>query len=205
MIGLEYILQLYGMQHQELAEKLGIRKQNINLWVKEKQNISKKHLPALTEMFGVDESYFQKELTDVDKLVVQKEKLSRELKPEVVGYQMQLMIGENADLTQVPIYNNEVINGIEIEISKAKVIDDFREVVSTAIYDYEVNTFEQLNMLFKEYGDKPLIRDTIDALSYYFNVLPDWVGEAESEEFVADFIKLVERYYEDGNYYIENR
>ncbi|MCX7773191.1 MAG: transcriptional regulator, partial [Clostridia bacterium] len=29
MIGLEYILGLYNMQHIELAEQLGIKKQNI--------------------------------------------------------------------------------------------------------------------------------------------------------------------------------
>jgi uncharacterized protein YjcR len=35
------------MQHIELAEKLGIKKQNINLWIKRKQNIPKKYLPVL--------------------------------------------------------------------------------------------------------------------------------------------------------------
>ena len=37
LIGLEFILELYGMQQIELAEKLGIKKQNINLWIKRKQ------------------------------------------------------------------------------------------------------------------------------------------------------------------------
>ncbi len=31
MLGLEYVLNLYDVQHIELAEKLGIKKQNINL------------------------------------------------------------------------------------------------------------------------------------------------------------------------------
>ena len=57
MLGLEYILGLYNMQHIELAEKLGIKKQNINLWIKRKQNIPKKYLPVLEELFGIDKEY----------------------------------------------------------------------------------------------------------------------------------------------------
>jgi DNA-binding XRE family transcriptional regulator len=38
LLGLEYILGLYNMQHVELAEKLGIKKQNINLWIKGRQS-----------------------------------------------------------------------------------------------------------------------------------------------------------------------
>lgn len=41
MIGLEYILQITNIQHQELSELLGIKKQNINLWLQKKQKISK--------------------------------------------------------------------------------------------------------------------------------------------------------------------
>jgi Predicted transcriptional regulators len=79
MIGLEYVLNLYNMQHQELAEKLGIRKQNINLWIKGKQDVSKKHLPKLAEIFNLPEELFQKELDDIDKLNIQQRKIRNEL------------------------------------------------------------------------------------------------------------------------------
>ncbi len=79
MIGLEYVLNLYNMQHQELAEKLGIKKQNINLWIKGKQDVSKKHLPKLSEIFNLPEEYFQKKLNDVDKLTIQQMKIRNEL------------------------------------------------------------------------------------------------------------------------------
>jgi plasmid maintenance system antidote protein VapI len=95
MIGLEYILNLYNMEHQSLAEKLGIKKQDINLWIKGKQNISKKHLPLLSEMFGIDEQYFQKELDDIDKLMIQKEKLRQELMPKVVDYETDITLGKD--------------------------------------------------------------------------------------------------------------
>ncbi|MFH3639607.1 helix-turn-helix domain-containing protein, partial [Acinetobacter baumannii] len=63
MNGLEYILNLYNMQHVELADKLGIRKQNINLWIKGKQTIPKKYLPVLTDLFHLTEEYFTKQLS----------------------------------------------------------------------------------------------------------------------------------------------
>ena len=66
--GLEYILALYDMQHIDLAQKLGIKKQNINLWIKGKQNIPKKYLPVLEDMFSIKADYFIKDLDEVDKL-----------------------------------------------------------------------------------------------------------------------------------------
>lgn len=63
MICLEYILDLYHMSQTELADKLGIKKQNLTLWLKGKQDVSKKHLPAMEEIFGIPQEYFQKELT----------------------------------------------------------------------------------------------------------------------------------------------
>lgn len=83
MKGLEYILYIYDTQHQSLADKFGIRKQNINKWVKGKQSIPKKYLPELEKIFEIPEEYFQKELTDIDKLFIQDMKLKNELKKTV--------------------------------------------------------------------------------------------------------------------------
>ncbi|MFX0561204.1 hypothetical protein TEPIDINF_002674 [Tepidibacillus infernus] len=58
-----------------VAVHLGIKKQNINLWIKGKQNIPKKYLPILEEIFHVDADYFTKELDEIEKLEIQKEKL----------------------------------------------------------------------------------------------------------------------------------
>jgi transcriptional regulator with XRE-family HTH domain len=196
MIGLEYILNIYDIQHQDLAEKLGIRKQNINLWIKGKQNVSKKYLPTLSEMFGVDEEYFQKELDDIDKLIIQKEKLKRELKPEIIGYNEQLMFGDNTDLVQKPIYNTKVVNDIELEIEKAKIVGDFREAVSNIHNDIELQMFDQIALLLKEHKNERILEYTIDAVSHYYNVLPDWVGGPESDEFVYEFLELAHKHDE---------
>lgn len=60
MIGLEYILALYNINHSKLAEELGIKRQNINQWVKGKGKIPKKYIPILSKKFNIQEEYFQK-------------------------------------------------------------------------------------------------------------------------------------------------
>lgn len=196
MIGLEYILNLYDFQHQTLAEKLGIKKQNINLWVKGKQSIPKKYLPVLSSMFGIEEAYFQKELSEVERLILQKEKLQKELEPVIVGYQQQLSFEneEEPDLIEIPIYDTHEMNEIDFQIEKAKVLNGFREILLTVKDDVELSTFNQLSLLFKNHGEEVILRATIDALSHYYNVLPDWVGEPESDEFVEEFIELAKAF-----------
>ena len=65
MIGLELILRLYGMQQKDLAENLGINKQNITLWIKGKQNIPKKYLPILADIFGLDDAFFTANIHEI--------------------------------------------------------------------------------------------------------------------------------------------
>ena len=70
MIGLEYILNLHKITQQELADELGIRKQNISQWLKGGRNIPKKHLEYLSQKFNITSEYFNMELmqTDIAKL-----------------------------------------------------------------------------------------------------------------------------------------
>lgn len=75
MIGLEYICKIHDIQFKDVAIELRISKQVVNGWIKERYLISEKHLPKLNNMFNVTEEYFQKELTEVDKLRLQKLKL----------------------------------------------------------------------------------------------------------------------------------
>ena len=39
MIGLEYILKLWNVTQQELADKLDIKRQNIDAWIRGKRKI----------------------------------------------------------------------------------------------------------------------------------------------------------------------
>lgn len=197
MNGLEYILELYGMQQIELAEKLGIRKQNINLWIKGKQNISKRHLPSLEKLFGVEAKYFSKVLTELEKLEIQKEKLKRDLQPVITKHEEQFLIGEENDLVEVPVYDKEELNQIEHSIEKAKLIEKFHEMLTRVEHQPYLDTFKLMLELLDKAQHEPIFHKTIEALAHYLDVLPDWVSTGpEQDEFESDLFEVLD----DNNY-----
>lgn len=197
LIGLEYILSLYNMQHIELAEKLGIRKQNINLWIKGKQNISKKHLPVLAEIFGVSSDYFIKELSEIEKLEIQKEKLKEDLNPVIERHEEQFKIGEVNDLVEVPIYDKEEMNTIERDIEKAKLVSRFKQALDIVDKNPYMDTCKLIIELLEKAQHEVVLHKTIEALAHYYEVLPDWVSEGpEQDEFEEDIFEV----FDDHNF-----
>jgi len=75
MIGLEYVLKLFEMTQQELADKLEIKRQNIDSWIRGQRKIPQKHLSKLIEIFNIPEKYFQRELKFYDEERIQLMKL----------------------------------------------------------------------------------------------------------------------------------
>lgn len=197
MIGLEYILNLYNMQHIELAEKLGIKKQNINMWIKGKQNIPKKYLPILEEIFGLNEKYFTKELDEIDQLEIQKEKLKSDLKPVIKKHEQQFMIGKINDIVEVPIYDKEEINSIERDIEKAKLVSRFKEALDIVDNNPYMDTYKLIVELLEKAQHEVVLHKTIEALAHYYEVLPDWVATGpEQDEFEEDIFEV----FDDHNF-----
>lgn len=185
------------MQHIELAEKLGIRKQNINLWIKGKQNIPKKYLPVLEELFGLNSEYFTKELNEIEKLEIQKEKLKKELKPVIKSNDMQFMIGDINDLVEVPVYDKEEINAMERAIEKAKLVSRFKAAIEVVDETPYLDTFKLIVELLEKAQHEVILHKTIEALGHYHEVLPDWINsEPEQEEFESEIFEV----FDDHNY-----
>lgn len=195
MKGLEYILNLYNMPHIELADKLGIRKQNINMWIKGKQNIPKKYLPILEGLFGLNKEYFTKELTEIEKLEIQKEKLKIDLKPVVKIQEQQFMIGDINDIVEVPIYDKEEINSIERSIEKAKLVSRFKEALDIVDNNPYIDTYKLIVELLEKAQQEVILHKTIEALAHYFEVLPDWVASGpEQDEFEGEIFEVFDDY-----------
>ena len=196
LIGLEYILNLYNLQHIELAEKLGIKKQNINMWVKGRQNIPKKYLPVLEELFGIDQSYFGRELSVIDQLEIQKEKLKRDLKPVINKHEQQFYLGEINDLVEVPIYDKEEMNAIERDIEKAKLVSKFKATMDVVDNNPYLETYKLIVELLEKVQHESILHKTVEALAHY-EVLPDWVNsEPEQEGFECEIFEV----FDDHNY-----
>ena len=197
MIGLEYILSLYNMQHIELAEKLGIKKQNINLWIKGRQNIPKKYLPILEDLFGTSPEYFMKELSEIEKLEIQKEKLKKDLKPVIKKHEQQFLVGEVNDLVEVPIYDKEEINTMERTIEKAKLISRFKEAMDVVENNPYIDTYKLIVELMEKAQHESLVHKTIEALGHYFEILQGSVSTGEEQdEFESEIFEV----FDDNNF-----
>lgn len=190
-MGLEYILNLHNMQHIELAEILGIKKQNINMWVKGKQNIPKKYLPVLEELFQLDRSYFTKELNEVDKLEIQKEKLKKDLKPIVNKYEMEYSISESNDMVKKPVYDKEEMNSIERSIEKAKLVEKFKNALEITDENPFMDTYNIIVELVEKVPHETIFNKTIEALAHYYNIIPKEINKGfDQEDFEEELFEV---------------
>ena len=186
------------MQHIELADRLGIKKQNINMWIKGKQNIPKKYLPVLEELFHIPVSYFQKELTDLDKLEIQKEKLKQDLQPVVERHETKFTVNEESEyLKDVPIYDKEEMNAIERSIEKAKLVARFKAAIEIVEENPYMDTYALIVELLEKAQHEAILQRTIEALGHYLEVLP---AEIDSDESQAEFESELFEVLDDYNY-----
>jgi len=185
------------MQYIDLAEKLEIRKQNINMWIKGKQKLPKKYLPILEEMFGIKQKYFVKKLNEIEKLEIQKKKLKKDLNPIIQKHEQQLLIGEVSDLVEVPIYDKEEINAMERTIEKSKLLSRFKSAMDMIDNNLYMDTYKLIVELVEKVSHEVLVHKTIEALAHYFEVLLDWVSTGpEQDEFESEIFKV----FDDNNF-----
>lgn len=144
---LDYTLKLFNMTQQELADLLGIKQQNIDLWIRDSnRKIPKKHLPKLAEVFKLPEDYFQKEeLTELDKLEIQRFKLDNEWIEEEYEDEIIDPITEEYE-TVKGVYEDsnqqEHYNLLEYKIDEAKTINRLKQTLA-----------KQFDMAEKDLGD----------------------------------------------------
>ncbi len=196
MIGLEYILGLYNLQHIELAERLGIKKQNVNLWIKGKQNIPKKYLPILEALFNVDAGYFPKEVDEIEKLEIQKEKLKKDLQPIIESHERVLSEGA-AHFDEIPVYDQAELNTLESNIAKARMIQRFKATLEAADRQPFLDAYRIIIELLEQAGTEIILHKTMQGLAHYLNVLP---GEISSGDEQAEFEAALFEVLDDHNY-----
>ncbi len=162
MIGLEYILDVYKVSQTELADELGIKKQNITLWLKGKQSISKKYLPILVKKFKIPKEYLQKELTEIDKIFIQKRYLAEHIDKTKVEYIDTIWDEETQEYVAVKKlhYDTEAIEHariLEAEEKEIKTINKIRGVINDVeeyqSFDIHIEMFENNIALFDRYAD----------------------------------------------------
>ena len=161
MIGLEYILEVYGVQQADLAEQLGIKPQNITLWFRGKQNISKKYLPILSEKFNIPVEYFQKELTNIDKRKIDlrhAEMIVAEMHNDsnaVENYRMR-----KAELKEAKVLNK--VRSVINDISEPDEMDDYIRV-----YEENIEIFDRFIKVVKGFKNKKEVLQPLLAMEKF--------------------------------------
>nr|WP_207706997.1 hypothetical protein [Alkalibaculum sporogenes] len=167
------------------------------MWIKRRQKIPKKYLPILEELFGVASTYFNRELSEIEKLEIQKEKLKKDLKPVIMKHEQQFEIGETNDIIEVPVYDKEEMNTIERDIEKAKLVSRFKEALDVVDQNPYMDTYKIIVELMEKVQHEAVLHKTVEALAHYYEVLPDWVNsEPEQEGFEVEIFEV----FDDHNY-----
>jgi Helix-turn-helix. len=170
MFGLEYLCNLYDMQQTELAEKVGVSKQIVNIWMKKTRPIPKKYYDKLSEIFkGIDSKYFSKELTELDKLEIQMQKLDSEWVCEEYEDQIDNPVtgeperDENGNIIIVKKFATDKGQEMEYErlkyeVDEVKLINRLKQTLAEVFYN------EQLKENYV-YGDE--INQAYSVLNLY--------------------------------------
>lgn len=95
MFGLEYIRKLYGDTTITLADKLGITNALVSQWENGKKPIPEKRLDELSKLYNVSKEYFSRELSKLEQLHIEYDKVSDEYDATVNEYEMPVDFDEN--------------------------------------------------------------------------------------------------------------
>lgn len=167
IIGLEYILKINNIQYQDIANELGIDKQNITFWITEKRQITKKYIPILSKRFKISEIYFQKTVNDFDKLIIQQAMLKNKLSKNINTGQKD----NNELLGKITIVNSQIeeqflLNQISLILNE-KADNSILEQIN-----YRTPILEDLVLfvdLLQSYNHNDLLYATLIALTIVDN------------------------------------
>ena len=169
MIGLKYLMDLHNIKSKQLAEMLGVGKATVSSWINKKRLISTKHYEKLKEIFKVPEEYFQREISELDKLKLQQIKLEN----DTFEY----------TYTDV-IWDNETQQEIEVEQVGTNIPYEYMEMLDLDIREKEL--FNNLNNLIaKRTNNSENEWDYIGRKAYILEIFETLV-EIMDKEYIPD-------------------
>lgn len=214
MIGLEYILHIYKVKHSDLANELGIAKQNINKWIKGIKKIPVKHLLVLSSRFKIPQEYFQKQIDNTDELEIQRIKLKSELKkikiPETI---VDDVTGKEVNITSEHIDIKDMLrlSKVDYEIRKVQYLKNVEksldECVKNEDKDAVIAGLGNANELLESYKtffylvnnprvNKNTLKDVMRAVKQSYSDTP-LITDSFTKEIVNAIRKHDERYKKD--------
>lgn len=150
MIGIEYILNVFEITQQELADELKIKKQNVSRWCKGDRNIPEKYLDILKEKFNIPREYFNMKLKKSDELKIDLIKLVNENKNEIIKTIQAEEIPINEFLGQ--FYNKKIERDfvlLKSEIEKQELLEDINTMINIK-FDADKNNIAEYKEEFRK-------------------------------------------------------
>jgi len=125
VFGIQYIRELYKYTLKGLSEKLSekekISAQAISMWEQGTKAIPVKRLEHLSEIFNTPKNFFSKELSDIDKLIIDNIKLKRELSDSSYSLEYYLCDDETGEYYKAEHTHYNHILDRRIEENKLKI------------------------------------------------------------------------------------
>ena len=219
MIGLNYIRILYNKTTTQLANEIGMTNGTISLWEQGK-TIPLKRIEQLSTLFNIPAEYFTKELTDIDKLIIENIKLDQDIAKSEFEYEDTAYdksvedyiniskVGYDDTLIKFKSYNNA-------KIQKLKTLQKIDNVITeracgNSILD-EISRIDYYSKWFDRFADfinekgirHNFLVGLFKALDICFRNKTDiWDAEEESQ-LVKDLVKIFETYKSEQNKNIE--
>jgi len=200
MKGLGYIRQNTKLTLEDVATQLGVSKQFVSDWETGRKNIPAKHLPKLQEIFGVPEQYYQKELSEIDKLRIENYHFERAIEDSSFvdedGYGCV-----DQDAVILKQYNDAWINKMKLQKKINSIItkDDDGEADLLSLGKV-IDSIDKYTRLFDKFADivttdvefTPILRKVITAMQKVLNG-----DEYDENNFIGKLAILISAEYEE--------
>lgn len=204
MLGLKYLRTLKQLSLQDVADKMGVAVQTVGKWEKSRI-IPPARVKQLANIFNVNEKYILEELSEIDKLEVQKIRLDNELKKtEIVETLVDDMTGKEATTIReyIDVEDMIQISKVDFEIRKRRYLKKIEESLDACLQntnkdnDEVLASLDNANDLLKFYEDfcylvnnakvnKDALTGLMKAIDLYYT------GKFSTDRFTSSFIKGV--------------
>lgn len=195
MIGLEFIVKTSDKKFRRVAEHLGISPTTIADWVKGRRKIPIERCKQLAEYFGLKEEYFQKELSRLEEIEIQKDYVVRNSQP--VEIEQTGVDEQGVEYSYVTSVNDSevIMQLLSQEQERESLLTEINKIVHVDNGQvYNLDFFRDLLNLINDDRSKRLVFLLIGSMSPYIGNAPYIRRLNEKEaEFIRAFNELLSK------------
>ena len=211
MNNLDNIREIFNLTLEDVANMLNIKKQSVSEWSKNNK-IPEKRIKELSELLNIPEEYFNKEISEVDKIKLQNIKLEQDIKNSIFEYEREIYDNETDEtITTISdiAYNKDLERLYEINNIKINKLNLLKKI-DTIISKYNNEEGNEL-ILDKSYEEVFIdifnrLANVVDAQEQDFSILYYILRALELTSSLENINKYIGKEYpERGNITDENK